>query len=51
MHSWRRAGARALTSMGVTMLVGVGVLAVAGWLTGAIDAVQRNREYARDVAD
>ena len=48
--SWRRTGARALVAMGVTMLASLGVMALLGWLSGAIEALQRNRQYALDVA-
>jgi len=49
--SWRRNGARALVAMGVTMLASVGAMAILGWLSGAIEALQRNRQYALDVAN
>ena len=47
--SLRRAGLRALTSMGVTLAVGTAGLAVVGWLAPYIDALLRNRAYASDV--
>jgi hypothetical protein len=50
IRSWRRTGARALASMGVTMLISLGALGLLGWIAGAVDAVGRNRQYARDVA-
>ena len=47
----RRAAARALVSMFAAMGVLVIVLALLGWLSGAIDAFGRNRQYAVDVAN
>ena len=47
----RRAAARALVSMFAAMGVLVLVLALLGWLSGAVDAIGRNRQYAVDVAN
>ncbi len=47
----RRAAARALVSMFAAMGVLVIVLALLGWLLGAVDAIGRNRQYAVDVAN
>ena len=46
----RQEARRALVAMFATMGISVLVLALLGWLQGAIDAVGRNRQYAVDVA-
>jgi len=46
----RQEARRALVAMFATMGISVLVLALLGWLQGAIDAVGRNRRYAVDVA-
>jgi len=47
----RRAARRSLAAMGAAMAALVIVLALLDWLSGAVDAVGRNRQYAVDVAN
>jgi hypothetical protein len=47
----RKQATRGLIAMFATMGVAVGVLALLGWLAGAVDALGRNRQYAIDVAN
>lgn len=47
--AWRRVARKALIAGGITVLAGLSLMLVAGWLSGYVEMFGRNRQYSSDV--